>query len=84
MHQRHREIDTTQQRQYVYMIRDLGSLREPAAFICIGSSIIFLALCWLLHRRDRYVAQNLTEEGARRGLIAAPTTPWVSTSPSWC
>ena len=32
--------------------------------------IIFLALCWLLHRRDRYVAANLSAEGARRGLIA--------------
>jgi hypothetical protein len=61
------EIDTTQQRQYVYMIRDLGSLREPAAYICIGSTIVFLCLCWLLHRRDKYVAQNLQ----RKALAAA-------------
>jgi hypothetical protein len=61
------EIDTSMQRQYVYMIRDLGGLREPAAYITIGSSIIFLALCWLLHRRDRIVAQNLT----RKALAAA-------------
>ena len=61
------EIDTSMQRQYVYMIRDLGSLREPAAYITIGSTIIFLALCWLLHRRDRIVAQNLT----RKALAAA-------------
>lgn len=61
------EIDTSLQRQYVYMVRDLGSLREPAAFICIGSTIVFLSLCWLLHRRDRFVAQNLT----RKALAAA-------------
>jgi hypothetical protein len=61
------EIDTSMQRQYVYMIRDLGSLREPSAYITIGSTIIFLALCWLLHRRDRFVAQNLT----RKALAAA-------------
>ncbi len=53
------EIDSSRQRQYVYMIRDLGSLREPAAYITIGSTIMFLGLCWLLHRRDRFVAQNL-------------------------
>lgn len=53
------EIDTERQRQYVYMIRDLGSLREPAAYIAIGSTIMFLALCFLLHRRDRFVAANL-------------------------
>lgn len=61
------EIDESRQRQYVYMIRDLGSLREPAAYITIGSTIVFLVLCWLLHRRDRFVAQNL----ARKAVPAA-------------
>jgi hypothetical protein len=61
------EIDTSMQRQYVYMIRDLGSLREPAAYICIGSTIMFLALCGLLHRRDRFVTRNLE----RKALAAA-------------
>ena len=61
------EIDTSQPRQYVYMIRNLGSLREPAAYICIGSTIVFLALCGLLHRRDRFVAQNLS----RKALASA-------------
>jgi hypothetical protein len=61
------EIDTTQQRQYVYMVRDLGSLREPAAYICIGSTIVFLGLCFLMHRRDRFVARNLS----RKAIAAA-------------
>ncbi len=61
------QIDETRQRQYVYMIRDLGSLREPAAYITIGSTIVFLVLCWALHRRDRFVAQNLS----RKALAAA-------------
>jgi hypothetical protein len=61
------EIDTSMQRQYVYMVRDLGSLREPAAYITIGSTIMFLGLCWLLHRRDRHVAVNLS----RKALAAA-------------
>jgi len=61
------EIDSSRQRQYVYMIRDLGSLREPAAYIAIGSTIVFLALCFLLHRRDRFVAANL----ARKAIASA-------------
>jgi hypothetical protein len=56
------EIDATRQRQYVYMIRDLGSLRQPAAYITIGSTLIFLLMCWLLHRRDRIVAENLSRK----------------------
>ena len=31
------EIDTTRQRQYVYMVRDLGARRQPAALITLGS-----------------------------------------------
>jgi hypothetical protein len=61
------EINTSLQRQYVYMVRDLGSLREPAAYICLGSSTVFLAMCWMLHRRDRFVAANLS----RKALAAA-------------
>jgi hypothetical protein len=52
-------IDETRQRQYVYMIRDLGARRQPAAVLTVGSGIIFLALCWLLHRRERFVRANL-------------------------
>jgi hypothetical protein len=61
------EIDTARQRQYVYMIRDLGSLREPSAYIAIGSTIVFLGMCFLLHRRDRFVAANLE----RKAIAAA-------------
>lgn len=61
------ETDDSKPRTYVFMIRDLGSLREPAAYITIGSTITFLALCWLLHRRDRFVAINLE----RKAVAAA-------------
>jgi hypothetical protein len=53
-------IDTTRSHEYVYMIRDLGSKRKPAAVICISSLIIFLVSCWLLHRRDKVVDANLS------------------------
>jgi hypothetical protein len=58
------EVDETAPRQYVYMIRDLGSERQPAAFITLGSTAAFLALCWMLHRRDRFVAENLERKAA--------------------
>ena len=51
-------IDNEQPHQYVVMIRDLGTTRQPATFITIGSTLIFAICCWLLHRRDRIVAIN--------------------------
>jgi len=61
------EVDETQQRQYVFMIRDLGSLREPAAYITIGSTLMFLVLCFFLHRRDRIVAENRARKALEQG-----------------
>jgi hypothetical protein len=52
-------VDTSRSHEYIYMIRDPGSKRTPAAIITISSLIIFLILSWLLHRRDRYVRANL-------------------------
>lgn len=54
-------IDESQPHQYVYMIRDRGGKRHPAAYITIGSLIVFLISCWLLHRRDRRVAYNRSQ-----------------------
>jgi len=55
-------IDDKQPHRYLLMIRDLGSKRQPAVYITIGSTIIFLILCWLLHRRDRFVRENVAGE----------------------
>lgn len=53
-------VDDTQPRQYVYMIRDLGARRQPAVVLTIGGGLIFLALCYLLHRRDKILEENLS------------------------
>jgi hypothetical protein len=53
------KIDETQERRYVYMIRDLGNRRQPAMMITLGSLLVFVILCWLLHRRDLILRQNL-------------------------
>ena len=55
-------VDETQPHRYVHMVRDLGSKRQPAIFITIGSSIIFLLLCRILHQRDLNLRQNLNEQ----------------------
>ena len=60
-------IDENAQRQYVYMVRDLGARRQPAMVLTIGGGAIFLALCYLLHRRERFLRENL----------AMPTAPAV-------
>ena len=53
-------IDETAPQRYVYMLRDLGTKRQPAIFITIGSTIIFLLLCRLLHVRDLRLRENLS------------------------
>ena len=57
-------IDDTRQRQYVYMIRDLGARRQPAVVLTLGGGAIFLALCYLLHRRERVLRDNLSNAKA--------------------
>ena len=48
----------------VVMVRDLGNLRQLPAFVTIGSLLIFLAFCYMLHERDKV-------EMARRAEFAA-------------
>ena len=55
-------IDEAQPHRYVYMLRDLGAKRQPAIFITIGSTIVFLILCWLLHRRDLVLRAHVSGE----------------------
>jgi len=57
-------VDDERQRQYVYMVRDLGARRQPAVVLTFGGGAIFLALCYLLHRRERILAENVAGETA--------------------
>lgn len=45
--------DTTKKPVTVLMLRNLGGRRKPAALICLGSVMMFTALAWSLHRRDK-------------------------------
>lgn len=48
----------------VIMVRDLGAKRLPAALTTIGSLIIFLVLCYMLHRREKLLNEHLEEAAA--------------------
>ena len=56
------QIDTTKPHRYVMMIRDLGAKRRPAVLIALGSGLIFFLLAWLLHRRETWLRQNLSQK----------------------
>jgi hypothetical protein len=56
------QVDDTRQRQYVYMVRDLGARRQPAFVLTVGAGLIFLTGCWLLHRRERLLTANRSAE----------------------
>ena len=64
-------IDTSRPHEYVYMIRDLGSKRVPAAIITISSLIIFLLTCWLLHTRDQRVRENRSASPSKTTALPA-------------
>ena len=53
------EADPAKPHRYVHMVRDLGAKRQPAILITLGSTLIFLILCWLMHRRDLAVRANV-------------------------
>lgn len=48
----------------VIMVRDLGDLRFPPALVTIGSLIIFLVLCNVLHRRDKLANEHREQAAA--------------------
>jgi hypothetical protein len=52
------QVDDSRQRQYVFMVRDLGARRQPAAVLTVGAGLIFLTGCWLMHRRERLLEAN--------------------------
>ena len=72
------EIDKTRPHMYVYMIRDLGAKRKPAGFITVGSLLVVLMLCYLLHTRDRRVVENRSAK-ALPVQTSPPVTPAQAT-----
>lgn len=58
-------VDETEPVVSVVMIRDLGNVRFRPAMVTIGSLLIFFALCYMLHERDKLLMARRAEfEGA--------------------
>ena len=58
-------VDTEEPIVSVVMIRDLGNVRFRPAMVTIGSLLIFFALCYMLHERDKLLMARRAEfEGA--------------------
>ena len=55
------EVDSEGQLVNVVMVRNLGTLRLPAALTTIGSALAFVGLCYMLHLRDKELIRR-TEE----------------------
>ncbi len=55
------EVDPDAPIVSIIMIRNLGNLRLVPAMITIGSLIIFLGLCYMLHERDKLVMARRAE-----------------------
>jgi hypothetical protein len=66
------EVDPDEPVISVVMLRDIGDRRFPAAMITIGSTLIFLLLCWVLHQRERILEANLAHAEAVRSGTARP------------
>jgi hypothetical protein len=60
-------VDQTQPHEYVYMVRNKGAKRRPAGLITIGSLIVFLISCYLLHSRDKRVIYNRSQPALPQG-----------------
>ncbi len=52
------ELDESQPKTYVLMIRDLGSRRQPAIVLTFGSALIIGVVVWLMNRRERMFHEN--------------------------
>ncbi len=58
--------DDTQPVISVVMVRDLGNLRVLPALIAVGSGLIFLALVYMLHERDKEAMRRRAEFEAEK------------------
>ena len=56
--------DTTKPTVAVVMVRDLGSLRQPAFVITLFSGGLFLVFCFALHLRDKAIMAARTASTA--------------------
>ncbi len=47
--------DTSKPYTYIILVRDLGSIRQPQILLSVSSGILFLVICYVLHRREKEI-----------------------------
>ena len=57
-------VDEDAQIISVVLVRDLGNVRFPPAMVTLGSLLIFTALAYMLHLRDRATMRRVDEHEA--------------------
>ena len=65
------QVDPNAPKRFVLMERNLGNKRRPTFLIFLGSTIIFLWLCYSLHRREKLVTAHRSETGAQLEPVSA-------------
>ena len=58
------EIRATKPLTTLVMVRDLGSVRQPAIVLTTGSLLVFLVICYVLHERDKEIMAARATAGA--------------------
>ena len=66
------EVDTSKPPTYVLMVRDQGTQRQPAVSLTVGSGLVFALCCYVLHRRERNLQNNLAEAASGSGAAVVP------------
>jgi adenylosuccinate lyase len=59
------------------MVRDQGTHRQPAVSLTIGSGLVFALCCYVLHRREQNLRNNVAEaaSGSSGGAVVPVGTP---------
>ena len=63
------EVDPSKPPTYVLMERDLGTHRQPALSLTVGSALVFALCCYTLHRRERTLQANLAAAATSSALV---------------
>jgi uncharacterized membrane protein len=71
------QVDSSKPPTYVLMVRDQGTHRQPAVSLTVGAGLVFLLCCYVLHRREQNLRNNLAEaaSGGSGGAVVPVGTP---------
>jgi hypothetical protein len=53
------------------MQRDLGTQRQPAVSLTVGSGLLLALCCYTLHRRERHLRDNLAAAASTGAVVPA-------------